>query len=213
VAGLDRHLLREFSEIVADARPDPAEETEIRDPRALRALTHPVRIALLETLAVHGPLTATRAGEHIGESGTTCSFHLRQLAKYGFVTDAGTPGTRERPWRLSRFGLRFAEHDADPDTRAAAAEADRAFREHYLARLKRWYATRQQDTDPWAPATGQRQFLLYVTPDELRALDADLTALLLRHGERLTDPARRPPGSAPVEVLAFIHPIGPPAGG
>jgi hypothetical protein len=169
-----------------------------------------VRIALLETLAMHGPLTATRAGELIGESGTTCSFHLRQLSKYGFVTDAGVPGTRERPWRLSRFGLRFAEHDADPHTRAAAAEADQAFRAHYLARLKRWYETRQHDHVSWGSATGQRQVLLYVTPDELRALDADLMALLLRHGDRLTDPGRRPRGSAPVEVLAFIHPIGPP---
>jgi DNA-binding transcriptional ArsR family regulator len=187
-----------------------SDEGAIRDPRALRALTHPVRIALLETLAMHGPLTATRAGELIGESGTTCSFHLRQLAKYGFVTDAGVPGTRERPWRLSRFGLHFAERDTDPDTRAAAAEADQALREHYLTRLKRWYETRERDHDHWGSATGQRQVLLYVTPDELRALDADLMALLLRHADRLTDPARRPPDSAPVEVLAFIHPIGPP---
>jgi DNA-binding transcriptional ArsR family regulator len=42
----------------------------------LRALSHPVRLALLEALAT-GPLTATEAGELIDETPTTCSFHLR----------------------------------------------------------------------------------------------------------------------------------------
>jgi DNA-binding transcriptional ArsR family regulator len=49
---------------------------QISDARALRALSHPVRLALLEALAT-GPLTATEAGELIDETPTTCSFHLR----------------------------------------------------------------------------------------------------------------------------------------
>ena len=65
---------------------------QIDDARTLKALAHPVRVALIETLSVEGPMTATEAGERIGESPTTCSFHLRQLAKYGFVEEAG-----ERP--------------------------------------------------------------------------------------------------------------------
>lgn len=52
-------------------------------------MAHPVRVALLEALSLQGPMTATEAGERIGESPTTCSFHLRQLAKYGFVEEAG----------------------------------------------------------------------------------------------------------------------------
>ena len=58
---------------------------EVRDAQTMRALAHPVKIALVEVLSLEGPLTATEAGERIGESPTTCSFHLRQLAKYGFV--------------------------------------------------------------------------------------------------------------------------------
>ena len=66
---------------------------DVNDPKTLRALTHPVRLALLEALALEGPLTATAAGELIGESPTTCSFHFRQLAKYGFVEEAASgPG-------------------------------------------------------------------------------------------------------------------------
>lgn len=55
----------------------------------LPRLRGPVRLALLEVLTFRGPLTATEAGQLIEESPTTCSFHLRQLAKYGFVEEAG----------------------------------------------------------------------------------------------------------------------------
>ena len=54
----------------------------LTDPRALRALAHPIRMSLVGMLRVHGPLTATRAAELLGESSASCSFHLRQLAKY-----------------------------------------------------------------------------------------------------------------------------------
>src|SRR4051794_27883368 len=66
----------------------PEKRREVRDPRALRALAHPVRLELLERLT-DGPLTATQAASIVGESQASCSFHLRQLAKYGFVELAG----------------------------------------------------------------------------------------------------------------------------
>ena len=62
--------------------------TRLTDPRALRAYAHPVRLKLVALLRTEGPLTATRAGELLGESSGTCSFHLRQLAKYGLVGSA-----------------------------------------------------------------------------------------------------------------------------
>ena len=57
----------------------------VTDAKTMRALAHPVRISLIELLIIAGPMTATQAAEKIGESPSTCSFHLRQLAKYGFV--------------------------------------------------------------------------------------------------------------------------------
>ena len=35
----------------------------------------------------------------LGESPANCAFHLRTLAKYGFVEEAGGGRGRERPWR------------------------------------------------------------------------------------------------------------------
>jgi len=76
---------------------DKHELRKITDARTLRALAHPVRIALFEELSLGGAMTATEIGEQIGESPTTCSFHLRQLAKYGFVEEAGGGTGRSRP--------------------------------------------------------------------------------------------------------------------
>lgn len=73
----------------------------ISDPKAIRALAHPLRLDLLELLTAAGPATAAHCGRVLGVSQAGCSFHLRQLAKYGFVEDAG-PGRdrRERAWRV-----------------------------------------------------------------------------------------------------------------
>src|ERR1700759_1936795 len=89
---------------------------EVTDARTMRALAHPVRLALLEALTLAGPLTATQAGERINESATTCSFHLRQLAKYGFVEEAGGGKGRARPWQMSARGMHFSSEHDDPET-------------------------------------------------------------------------------------------------
>src|ERR1019366_5338154 len=100
---------------VSEDTAPPVQLREISDARTLRALAHPVRLALIETLSIEGPMTATEAGERIGESPTTCSFHLRQLAKYGFVEEAGDAPGRRRPWRLVSQGVRFSAAAGDPE--------------------------------------------------------------------------------------------------
>jgi DNA-binding transcriptional ArsR family regulator len=76
---------------------------EISDPKAIRALAHPLRLDLLQILGSGGPATAAHCGRVLGVSQASCSFHLRQLAKYGFVEEAG-PGRdrRERQWRVTQ---------------------------------------------------------------------------------------------------------------
>jgi DNA-binding transcriptional ArsR family regulator len=86
---------------------------EISDPKAIRALAHPLRLDLLDLLVATGPATAAQCGRILGVSQASCSFHLRQLAKYGFVVDAG-PGSdrRERQWRMPDPRLRLPGGDA-----------------------------------------------------------------------------------------------------
>lgn len=180
---------------------------ELTDPRTMRAITHPVRLALLEALGLEGPLTATRAGELIGEPPNTCSFHLRQLAKYGFVEEAGSGPGRARPWRLTSFGMHFSDLHDDPGTRLAARGLDRMLRERYFARLQAFYEGRADYPAEWQEVTGGSQVILHVSPDELRAVDAEVMAVLDRYRDRMSDPGLRPVGSLPVEVLVFAYPL------
>jgi DNA-binding Lrp family transcriptional regulator len=183
-----------------------AEPRRLTDPRAMRAVAHPVRIALLEVLGTEGPLTATQAGELIGESPTTCSFHLRQLAKYGFIEEVeGIPG-RRRPWRLIHTGLTFSDVSDDPETRLAATALSRVLHAFYLDRLKEGLALRRDTPTEWQKATGASEFLLYVTVEELQALDQQVEALVKPFVERIGNPKTRPRGAAPIEVLFFAYP-------
>jgi predicted ArsR family transcriptional regulator len=115
---------------------------ELTDPKTLRALTHPVRLALLEALTLEGPLTATAAGEIIGESPTTCSFHFRQLAKYGFVEEAGHGPGRQRPWRLVQIGMRFSDVSEDPEMSVAATSLERMMLDRAFGRLQNFFTMR-----------------------------------------------------------------------
>src|SRR5258708_10398512 len=77
----------------------PRSIKRITDPKALRALAHPIRMSLIGLLRTEGPLTATRAAELLGESSASCSFHLRQLAQYGMAEEAPGGQRTERPWQ------------------------------------------------------------------------------------------------------------------
>ena len=191
----------------ADRQDAAGEIRELTDPRAMRALTHPVRLALIEAVGLEGPLTATRAAEAIGESPTTCSFHFRQLAKYGFVEEASIGPGRMRSWRLTRVGMHFSDVHDESETRIAARALARTLRERSLQRLETYHELRSGYPVRWQEVTGDSQFMLYVTPDELRALDQEITEVMHRYRSRIADPDLRPAGSLPVEVLLFAYPV------
>lgn len=185
------------------------EPRRVADTQTLRALAHPVRLALLETLALHGPQTATQAGEHIGESPTTCSWHLRQLARYGFVEEAGTGKGRARPWQLTALSLNIAG-GGDTDSQLAATALTDLVRERAVQRYRRWLENRSHYPRPWQQAATEDQLLLWVTPEELERVEAEILAVQARFADRLTDPDARPHGALPVEVLVLGYPVAPP---
>jgi predicted ArsR family transcriptional regulator len=176
----------------------------------MRALAHPVRIALIEELSIGGPMTATEVGERIGESPTTCSFHLRQLARYGFVEEAGGGKGRARPWRMTSIGMSFSPTHDDPDAEIAASALSRVLRERQLGRYQTWLQTKAAYPRRWREAAGESEWGAYLTAEELEQVNEEIVTLLRsRFHERLTDPSKRPPGSALVEMLIFSYPISP----
>src|SRR5271170_1962415 len=101
-----------------------AETMPLTDAKTMRALAHPVRMALLDILALR-TLTATQASELLGESPANCAFHLRTLARYGFVEEAGGGRGRERPWRRVHDGMSWRTRVEDPQASQAAEALDR----------------------------------------------------------------------------------------
>jgi DNA-binding MarR family transcriptional regulator len=189
---------------------------DVSDARTLRALTHPVRIAIIETLKLGGALTATQLGEQIGESPTTCSFHLRQLAKYGFVEEAGGGKGRARPWKMTSIGMHIHDSHGDPETEIAAAALSRLLTDREISRYQAWQRSSASYPREWREAAGNGEWILFLTPDELQQLNEELVEVIIpRFRERFTDPSKRPPGALPVEYLLFSYPIavpGPDAG-
>jgi DNA-binding transcriptional ArsR family regulator len=179
----------------------------LSDARELRALAHPVRMALYQVLAVNESLTATQASKLVGGSPSSVAYHLRTLARYGYVEETNDGTGRERPWKLSHIGFRFSDETSDPETKAAA---------HALSRelFKRWLERReayQQDKERWSEdvrdAVGDWNTIIFGTPDELRELQDAIGRLTKRFHDRITDPELRPEGWQTFEFQLFTHPI------
>lgn len=189
-----------------------ADVRQLTDPRDMRALAHPIRLALLEVLGAYGPLTATQAGELIGESPSSCSFHLRTLARHHFVEETGEGRGRQRPWRLVALGMNISDVPKESDTFVAAASLAQVVAERQLARLRQWWRQLRNVDQVWLDNTTQSEFLTWVTPEELGQINDAVLAVLARHHDRLADPSLRPPGAEMVELLYFsyLSPIGKP---
>src|SRR5580704_15082466 len=65
----------------------PGNPVRLTDPKMMRALAHPARIAIWTHIALRGSVTATECAEVAGLSPSACSYHLRTLAKYGFIEE------------------------------------------------------------------------------------------------------------------------------
>jgi DNA-binding transcriptional ArsR family regulator len=190
--------------VVRDEQP-----RQLTDPRVIRALAHPVRIALLEALLREGPLTATEAAELLADSPGNMSWHLQTLAKYGFVEEAEGGVGRRRPWRRVAIGTEYEESGDDPELSIAATTLSEIGSERAFERLSHWYAVRGSYSPEWQHAWFMSHTLNYLLPDELEQLGRDIHTLIAPYRERVAHPNRRPPGSQPVNVVAFGHPLTP----
>jgi len=151
----------------------PPPRRQITDPRALMALAHPIRLALLDYLMTVGPRTASQCAEVVDATPSNCSYHLRHLAKFGLVEPIEASDGRERPWRAAATGFSFGRPgDERPDTATHAAEAAlTATRVEENTRLAHALLDRADRLTPaWRAATAFNNYTLRLTPAELTAL-------------------------------------------
>jgi hypothetical protein len=197
-------------------RPHPFDDLpqlDLNDPKAMRALAHPLRWALLEALGHAGTLTATQASEMLGESPANCAFHLRTLAKYGFVEEAGGGKGRERPWRRAFGRMSWHARQSDEQFRLAGQALNQVWLDRVLSRARRSLAATMSWPEGFEDDLGGSTSMSYMTPEEAREVHAELMKTFERtigQEHRFTerrDPARRPPGAVPVEFVLLAYPI------
>src|SRR5262245_7972890 len=188
----------------------PLKTLKLTDPRSLRAVAHPLRLTLVALLRREGPMTATQAAEILGESDALCSFHLRQLAKYGLVEEAGGGRGRERPWRATSRGMWFSGAGGTPAMAAATEQLESVIAERYFELLMMWIQGKPAEPLDWQAAALFGDTTLYVTTEELTELGTKLDALLEPFDERRFNPDLRPAGSRSVTFLQLAFPyLGP----
>ena len=169
--------------------------------RAIRALAHPLRLELLDLLRFEGPSTATLLGQRLGESSGATSYHLRQLARYGFVAEIPAEGKRERWWRYQERQLMIPVGKAsDMPERTLLAEL--LSREAHA--LDRFLAARSR-LDEWDEVAFFQSRGFRLTVDELETVRKGIEEVLAPL--RSADAEDVPADALPVHILTFGFPL------
>ena len=174
----------------------------LTDPISLRAYAHPLRMRLIGLLRSDGPMTATQAAAALDDNVPNCSFHLRQLAKYGFAERVPGADARERPWQATASSTSWDDDSDDPAMRAATDQLNSVLLGEFTERAQDYLAARADEPTEWRAAAGFGDALIYVTPQELIELNAQIEALAARYADRT-------PGSRPVQLIQLAIPRGP----
>lgn len=175
----------------------------VSDPKELRALAHPVRFALLDLLA-EGPLTASQCGERLGETPANCSYHLRQLAKFGHVHRVEGGHGRERYWASRDEGITIA--DDGPGGEAAARAVGNAVDEYRMAAWRAFVDRRSHEPEPWRKAALSTDLVTWLTSEELAMLTQGIYDLFAPYTGRDADPDARPDEARAVRFFAYAFP-------
>ena len=182
----------------------------IKDISALKALGHPIRLALLDAL-LDGPLTATEAGERLGETAASCSFHLRQLERYGFVAIASIGPGRKRVWRRLKLNWSLPTQQSGDNTIEAIQHVQNVMLDRYFSQIRQALLDLPNKAVPWREAALTAESVFFITSEELaeysKAFSDFNTEFAQKWGERAKRSEFRPADSRRVGIFTFGVPI------
>jgi len=179
------------------------------DMESLKALSHPLRVQMLDALSVYGPATASGLAERLAESSGATSYHLRQLEKHGFVREVeGRGTTRERWWERVPGGINigYPEIDVSPAGRSASQLIYREFRISQERLLNDFIDRGPEVLDPeWSEASELSTLNSRLTAEQLKVfVDAVNRAIddyvIPYRGQQV-------PGARPVHVEFNAFPV------
>ena len=179
------------------------------DMESLKALAHPLRVQILDTLSTYGQFTASGLAERLGESSGATSYHLRQLERHGFVREVEGKGTgRERWWERmpGAINLNAADMEHTPATLAASKTL-----------VRQWSRTRTELLDDFQERGFELLTKEWMEGSVVSTVNLRLTAEQLREisqkWDEFIDPfvvayrGQNPPGSRPVQIHFNAFPV------
>ncbi|MGP4027896.1 ArsR/SmtB family transcription factor [Actinomadura sp. 3N407] len=160
----------------------------ITDPQQVRLLAHPLRRRIAEILR-RGPVSSTTLARELGQSTGSTSYHLRQLAKHGFVEEVPELARgRERWWRAVPADRRLPPYsEQSPPMREAVEDLTRLELANELDALTRFQEQRD-GMGPWADALLFSFSTITLTPEQVRPFFEEYIALLYRYKHADDDP-------------------------
>ena len=182
--------------------PQDAPPYRFENPRSIRALAHPARLAIIDALATGEELTATQCAELTGLSPSATAYHLKLLERYGLAeTAAQGPDRRERPWRATG---RQIQTDLDGSTPAGASAVAAVVATHIdmtRAIAVEFAAAGHAEPAEWRDAAILNNADLWLTVEEFQRVGQELAAVIAAYRR----PAR-PAGSRQVRVMNVVVP-------
>ena len=192
-----------MSESYAQERsPEDAPPYRFENPRSIRALAHPARLAIIDALATGEELTATQCAELTGLSPSATAYHLKLLERYGLAeTAAPRPDRRERPWRATGRQIQTDLDGSTPAGASAVAAVVAAHVDMTRAIAVEFTAAGPAEPEEWRDAAVLSNADLWLTAGEFQRVGKELGAVIAPYRRRT-----RPAGSRRVRVMNVVVP-------
>jgi DNA-binding transcriptional ArsR family regulator len=182
--------------------PEDAPPYRFENPRSIRALAHPARLAIIDALATGEELTATQCAQLTGLSPSATAYHLKLLERYGLAETAPPrPDRRERPWRATGRQIQTDLDVSAPAGASAAAAVVASYIDMTRAIAVKFTAAGHAEPEEWRDAAVLNNADLWLTVEEFQRVGEELGAVIAPYRRRT-----RPAGSRRVRVMNIVVP-------
>jgi DNA-binding transcriptional ArsR family regulator len=184
--------------------PDDRDRVVLSDPRAIRALAHPARLAIIESLAPGEERTATELAAVTGLSPSATSYHLKALAKWGIV-EAGQARAdgRDRPWKATGRSVTLSSR-VPGSTAVAEIAIMNTFLDRNRAIATEFLEHQAGEPPEWRDAAELASHDYWLTAEELAKAVQAIRDALAPYEQRRRD--ARPAGSRRVRIARISVP-------
>ncbi|CCQ74834.1 helix-turn-helix domain-containing protein [Magnetospira sp. QH-2] len=181
------------------------EDSTTPDTGALKALAHADRLRILGILRFDGPATATGLAKRLGLNSGATSYHLRQLAEYGFIAqDTALGNKRERWWRARDEVVGDDPAELSDEEMEAGLAMIRAVLAQQMDLMRQAVEEFPQQPPEWRRASNASDYTLMMTAEQAEAFKEKLTALLWEETRR-SPPTGTPGPDGAREFMVMLH--------